>query len=61
MLKFILYSFTVGVLVMLLSYGDYIRIGVTAEKAIMSKDEITKFTNYMMDEIDYLYNEAALK
>ncbi len=45
---------------MFLSYGEYIRIGVTAEKAVMSKEEIKGFTNDMIDVINHLYDKAAL-
>lgn len=43
---------------MVLSYLDYIRVVVTAEKALMSKEEVNRFMRYVMNEIEHLYKEA---
>ncbi len=44
---------------MVLSYCEYIRIVVTAEKAVLSKQEVKMFMEYVMNEIDCLFNEAS--
>lgn len=43
---------------MVLSYLQYIRVVVTAEKALMSKEEVNRFMKYVMNEIEHLNKEA---
>lgn len=44
---------------MVLSYHEHIRVVVTAEKAVMSKDEVNNFIQYITDEIAILLDLAA--
>ncbi|CAL8130749.1 unnamed protein product [Orchesella dallaii] len=48
-----------GVNFMVLSYADHIRIGVTAEKAVMNKVEVKELIGSISNEINFLYNNCA--
>jgi len=43
-----------------MSYGQYISVSATTEKALMKRDEIKLFGEYMMDEIKILLSMANM-
>ncbi|CAL8092356.1 unnamed protein product [Orchesella dallaii] len=51
----------VGAGFMVLSYGDHIRFAVTAEKALMSREQIDNLLNYVLTEISILHGKSIVR
>jgi len=43
---------------MVLSFGDDIRLALTAEKAVMTREQVDQLIGYMDKEINILHDEA---
>ncbi|CAL8092105.1 unnamed protein product [Orchesella dallaii] len=47
-----------GAAFMALSYGNYIRLALTAEKAVMNREQVNRLISNIQKEINVLYDEA---